>query len=241
MTRPALIGAVVLALLIMAACTPTWNHDIGPHTLSASAVYLGPGSSEAPETGTMAGDLGKRTLSRPVAYVIPDGWHWYDRGDDLITTKDGVFLQQFFIERIHVDQTDQPVMGAFPLAAWSTKRWPILTAKNLKQRFAAGMSPADAAEVLLDSRRSDPSVTGLTVQKVVTRTIAGRQVFRATFEFRLKGAAVDPSPLYRSVYCGFMQGDWFYGVSYTAAARYYFDRDAATFETFLESFRVIER
>jgi hypothetical protein len=50
---------------------------------------------------------------------------------------------------------------------------------------------------------------------------------------------VNPSPLYRSIYCGFMLGDWFYGISYTAAVRYYFDRDADTFEAFLESFRLV--
>jgi hypothetical protein len=100
------------------------------------------------------------------------------------------------------------------------------------------MPPADAAEVLLDSRGNDPSVTGLEVHKVVTRTVAGQQAFRAVFDFRLKGAAVDPSPLYRSAYCGFVLGDWFYGISYTAAARYYFDRDAGTFETFLDSVRL---
>jgi hypothetical protein len=32
-------------------------------------------------------------------------------------------------------------------------------------------------------------------------------------------------------------GDWFYGISYTAAAPYYFDRDAGAFETFLDSVR----
>jgi hypothetical protein len=103
------------------------------------------------------------------------------------------------------------------------------------------MPPADAAEVLLGSRGNDPSVTGLEVRKIVIRTIAGQQAFRAVFDFRLKGSVVDPSPLYRSAYSGFVLGDWFYGISYTAAARYYFDRDAGTFETFLESVRLADK
>jgi hypothetical protein len=241
MMRPAPAGAAILFLLIAAACTPTWNHDSGARTLSASGVYLAASPGAPPAAGAMPAEDGRTVLSLPVAFMVPVGWHWFERGDDLIATKDGVFLQHFFIERIHIKQTEQAVAGAFPLAAFSSKQWPILTVKNLKQRFAAGMPPAEAAEVLLASRAHDPAVTDLQVQKVVTRTVAGRQAFRATFEFRLKGAAVDPSPLYRSVYCGFMEGDWFYGVSYTAAARYYFDRDAATFETFLESFRVVDR
>jgi hypothetical protein len=51
-------------------------------------------------------------------------------------------------------------------------------------------------------------------------------------------AALKPSPVYRSIYCGFMLDEWFYGISYTAALRYYFERDAATFEAFLESIRL---
>ena len=60
------------------------------------------------------------------------------------------------------------------------------------------------------------------------------------FIFRLKGAVVDPSPLYRSAYGGFMLGDWFYGISYTVAAQDYFDRDAGTFEAFLNSVRLVD-
>jgi hypothetical protein len=100
------------------------------------------------------------------------------------------------------------------------------------------MSPTEAAEVLLASRRNDPGITNVQVLKVDSRTVAGQQAFRALFEFRLKDPEGFPLPLYRSVYCGFMLGDWFYGINYTAAARYYFDRDAGTFDSFLESVRL---
>lgn len=241
MKRSARILASLLVLLIATACTPTWNHTTGLQTLSASHAAMAPeqGGLAAHAAGTEP--AGRVFDSRAVSFVVPAGWHWYDRGDDLIATKDGVFLQHLFIERIHVTQTDQAVMGAFPLAAFSTKQWPTRTARSLKKRFTTGMSPADAAEVLLESRRNDPGIADFQVRKVVTRTVAGNQAFRVVFDFRLKKSAVDPSPLYRSVYCGFMHDDWFYGISYTAAARYYFDRDAGTFEAFLESFRLMER
>jgi hypothetical protein len=62
------------------------------------------------------------------------------------------------------------------------------------------------------------------------------------FDFRLKGSApfYTSSPLYRSIYYDFMVDDWFYGISYTAALRYYFQKDSQTFEAFLESIQMVE-
>lgn len=231
MKRVAVFCLCILVLAGTMACVPTWKHAGGARVLSPAQMHLPAESGDATITPE----------SSRVTFTIPDGWHWYIRGGDFIATRDGVFLQQVFVERLHIDQVDQKVGGAYPLAVLSSKLWPTRTATSLTKRFAAGMPAADAAEVLLDSRRNDPSVTDLQVRKVVTRTIAGQQAFRAVFDFRLKGAVVDPSPLYRSAYCGFMLGDWFYGVSYTAAARYYFDRDVGTFETFLESVRLVDK
>lgn len=160
------------------------------------------------------------------------------RGDDFVATRDGVFLQNIFVERIHVDQVEL-YSGMFPLAALSSKQWPLRTVKSMKKRFAPGMSPTDAADVLLDSRRNDPAVAGLEVREIATRTIAGNRAFKAVFDFRLR----DPGrmPLYRSVYYGFMLEDWFYSIGYTAALRQYFQKDAEAFESVLQSFTLTEK
>ncbi len=231
MKSPAILLCGILLLAGTVACAPTWKSAGGAATLSPA--YFHPkgeteGAATAPE-------------SRGVSFTVPEGWHWYPLGDDFIATRDGVFLQQILVERLHIDQVEQKFGGAFSLAVWSSRAWPVHTAKSLTKRFVAGMPPADAAEVLLGSRANDPSVAGLEARKIVTRTIAGQQAFRALFDFRLKGSVVDPSPLYRSAYCGFVVGDWFYGISYTATARYYFDRDAGAFETFLESVRLVDQ
>lgn len=230
MRRPAIVLFVALLLAGAAGCVPTWKEARGAVTLSP-ASFQPKGATE---------ESASAPASRRLSFTVPDGWHWYRRGEDFIATMDGVFLQQILVERLHVDQVDQKVAGAFPLAVWSVSAWPVRTAKNLARHFSEGMPAADASEVLLGSRENDPSVTGLTVRKVVTRTVAGQQAFRAVFDFRLKSSLLDPSPLYRSAYCGFVLGDWFYGFSYTAPERYYFDRDAGTFETFLESVRLEE-
>lgn len=223
----------------MAACAPSsWNHTSGSQLLPRPYEVNATESMEFMKAGGVYDPCA-------VAFTVPKDWHWFIRGEDMIATRDGVFLQHIFIERIHVDQVDQDILGTFWLVAWSSKVWPTRTVKSLKKRFIPEMSPADAAVVLLGSRENDPAVTGLKVRERTTQTIAGHQAFRVVFDFRLKGPlnfpAFKASPLYRSIYCGFMVDNWFYGISYTAALRYYFQKDSQTFEAFLESVRLVEK
>jgi hypothetical protein len=223
----AILFGFMLVLAESSACVSTWKDAHGDMLVAPAYARVHEQTADATNT----------VPSRALSFTVPAGWHWYIRGDDFVATRDGVFLQQILVERLHIEQSDQRRGGT---GAWSSSAWPVRTAKSLTRRFVAGMPSGDAAEILLASRANDPSITGLTVRKVVTRTIAGQKAFKAQFDFRLKKALVDPSPLYRSAYCGFMLGDWFYGVSYTATARYYFERDAATFATFLESIRIAD-
>lgn len=238
MRRAALACAALAIPAALTGCTPTWKHDGQAQTLAASRMSLDPAPAGPADAARTDAPPGAESRSRTVSFTVPPGWSWYDRGSDLIATKDGVFLQHLFIERIHVRQVDQQVFGAFPFAAFSSKQWPTRTAKYLAKRFATGMAPADAADVFLDSRRHDPSVAELEVRDVGTCTVAGQPAFRATFEFRLKGSVLRESPVYRSACCGFVLDDWFYGVSYTAARRHYFAKDEQAFESFLGSIRL---
>jgi hypothetical protein len=145
----------------------------------------------------------------------------------------------------------------------STKQWPLRTVKYFTKRFEAGMVPTDAAEVILGSRANDPSVADLVVREVGGRSFAGNQGFKVVVDFRvpapedLRGVGDDlmleggdwPEPIdnhqkrktpYRSIYCGFVLGEWFYGISYTAAQRHYFKKDVETFESVLQSFQLVE-
>ncbi len=77
--------------------------------------------------------------------------------------------------------------------------------------------------------------------------LAGRPAFKAVYDFRLKDPGPKASfddvrlrnpgrmPLYRSVYYGFVRDEWFYGISYTAALRHYFRKDAGAFDSVLRS------
>ncbi len=55
-----------------------------------------------------------------------------------------------------------------------------------------------------------------------------------------RGAPPDGPRLGR-VHYGVLVRDWVYRVQYQAAARYYFDKDLATFERVRESFRVTDK
>ncbi len=238
-------GVIALA---SAACSPGWKHGGGALTVPASHSRLssGPvGSAGADSPGSPVG--GKTAPPCRIALTLPGGWNWFMRGDDLVATRDGVFLQNIFVERIHVDQVEQPVLGTFWLAAFSSKQWPLRTVESLKRRFVREMPAADAAEVLLESRRNDPAVAGLEVREVAVAEIAGNPAFKAVYDFRLKDPGPRTSfrdtrlrspgrmPLYRSVYYGFVRGEWFYGISYTAALRHYFPKDAGAFDSLLRS------
>jgi hypothetical protein len=178
------------------------------------------------------------SASLPVSFALPPGWHWVMRGDDLIATRDGVFLQNITIERIYHAQTDQSD-GLFPLAALSSKQWPFRTVKNLKKRLVPGMSSTDAADSILAAQSNNPNVSDFKVLNVVLQDVAGSPGFRALYELKLN--LQERSIRYQGIYCGLMVGKWFYGINYTAVQRYYFEKDAGTFESILQSVRLAEK
>jgi predicted small lipoprotein YifL len=224
------VCAIVL-LLEAAACGLGWKHGGGPLVLPASHSHFSRSRDAVPDDAAAAV---ARNVAPPrrVSLALPEGWNWVMRGDDFVATRDGVFLQNIVVERIHVGQSTQSA-GAFPLAALSSKQWPVRTVTHLKKRFAPGMSAGSAAEVVLDSRRNDPAVAGLEVREIATRTVAGNPAFKLVFDFGLNVPA--RMPRYRSVCYGFLRKEWYYGIEYTAAARHYFGKDAETFESLVRS------
>lgn len=242
MKCPALYCCVVFVLIAINACNPYWKHHGGGQTLPEVYLFHSPVPGTSPDTDVKAPEASKRVVSRRVTFTVPDGWHWVMRGDDFVATKDGVFLQNMTIERLHVDQVEQ-WDGEFLAPAFSSpfssRQWPVRTVKYLKKRFVPGMSPLEAADVVLASRANTPNVSEFVVREVVLQTVAGHPGFRAVYDFRLN--VQGRKTPYRTVCYGFMLDDWFYGISYAAAKRHYFQKDAEAFDAVLRSFRVVER
>ncbi|HWP35245.1 MAG TPA: hypothetical protein VNM66_06590 [Thermodesulfobacteriota bacterium] len=147
------------------------------------------------------------------AVELPQGWmRWNrDEDDDVLVTRDGPALQVILIVRVR----------------------PEHTLKHTKKRLAKGMTPQEAAEVILDNYQSNPAYTAFEVAENRPVRISGRPGFRVVFTYRTKdGLKV------RNVFCGVLKDDVLYGLAYSAPQRHYFDKDLRTFERVVQSFRL---
>jgi hypothetical protein len=106
MRCPALYSCTIIILLFTSACNPGWKSKGGVQTLSEVYLYHAPDPGFLPGAEVKAPEASKTAASRRVSFALPDGWHWVMRGDDFVATKDGVFLQNIFVERIRADQAE---------------------------------------------------------------------------------------------------------------------------------------
>lgn len=144
---------------------------------------------------------------------LPAGWMKFNTRERLYTTRDGVLLQNIIIERLNIEK---------PL-------------EHTKKKFSKDMLPQEVAEVILDNISSDQTVLNFEVIENIPARISGFPGFKVVFTYKNKDGLRLKSILY-----GFIDNEWFYGIRYTAALRYYFDKDRKTFEKVFESFRLIK-
>ena len=97
------------------------------------------------------------------------------------------------------------------------------------------MLPHEAGEVILDNIASDQTISDFNLLENTPLKISGVSGFRAVYTFKNKdGLKI------KGICCGFITGKWFYGLIYSAAQRYYFDKDVETFEKVVGSFKLIK-
>lgn len=151
--------------------------------------------------------------SESYSVELPDGWMQAPSGDYLLITKDGVALQNIVIEKRGVDAD---------LA-------------NTKKKLKKDMLPQEAAEVILDGVSSNPANLNFELLENHPATISGLPGFKAVLAYKTKGGLK-----IKAVYYGVLAGESFYGLYYRAAQRYYFDKDAETFEKVVQSFKLVK-
>jgi len=144
---------------------------------------------------------------------LPQDWMKSNQEKHLFITRDGVLLQNIQIVRLKLEE---------PL-------------KHTKKKFSRGMLPQEAAETILDDIASNLNHLNVEIIENLPVTISGMPGFKATYTYKNK----DDLKL-KSIYYGFIAGDWFFGINYNAPQRYYFDKDIKTFEKVIESFRLIK-
>jgi len=151
--------------------------------------------------------------SQDFSVELPQGWMRVNQGDYLFITRDGFLLQYIRVIRLDIEQ---------PL-------------RYTKKKFSKSMLPQEVAEVILDNISSDQNVLDFNLLENIPVKISGISGFRAVYTYKNKdGLKI------KGIYCGFITDKWFYGIHYSAAHRYYFDKDVKTFEKVLESFKLLK-
>ena len=202
-------GAKQSRLLEIASVAPLPRKDTLFHAF-AIVLLLGALSGCAPWV-QVEGPY--RMDSQGFEVSLPAGWRRATTvSDSLLLTRDGIDLQYIRIERVAVGDE--------------------LT--HTKKKFAKRMSPQDIGEVELDDVRSDQGMRNVELVENVPLQVAGFPGFKLVYTFKIEGG-----PRLKRVHYGLLVRDWVYRVQYQAAARYYFDKDLATFERVRESFRLL--
>jgi hypothetical protein len=143
---------------------------------------------------------------------LPSGWMRLNAEENLLVTRDGLLLQHVSVEHAVVDK---------PL-------------KNTKKTLTRGMQPQAVAEVIIDNFMSSERMLDVKVLENRPVQVAQQRGFRLVYTHRDKNGL-----RFKSVLHGFLAGDVFYAIRYTAAERHYFGKDLPTYEQMLASFRLI--
>lgn len=151
--------------------------------------------------------------SHNYAADLPQGWMQWNKGENLLITRDGALLQNIQILRLSIEK---------PL-------------KYTKKKFSRGMLPQEVAETIFDDLATSQDILNLNLLENSPAKIGGFDGFKIVYTYKTKD-----NLKMKSIYCGFMLGDWLYGINYNAAQRYYFDKDVQTFQAVLKSFKVIK-
>jgi hypothetical protein len=145
--------------------------------------------------------------------VLPEGWMRAGCAEPVVITRDGVLLQNIQIATTPIDKD----------------------LKNIKKKLTAGMRPLEAFEAILDGLSSDQSMLNVTAIESTPVDIGGYPGFRAVLTYRnTNGLKM------KTIYCGALFKKSFYSLRYTAAERYYFDKDLETFEKLCKSFKILD-
>ena len=143
---------------------------------------------------------------------IPEGWWKPKHIDKYLITKDGVFLQYVLIQQRPIDRPY----------------------RNTKKKLDKGMLPQEAAGVIIDEIASDRRIFNFNVIENAPAIIDGRDGFKILFTYKDKNGST-----FKTLYYGFISADSFFNLRYSAARRYYFEKNIADFEKILSSFKVV--
>ncbi len=142
---------------------------------------------------------------------LPAGWMKAPTTDMLLISRDGILLQNIIIKGMAIGDE----------------------LEHSKKKIRADMLPHEQAELIADDFAINPSLLNFTIQENSPVTISGHKGFRLVFTYKNQGDL-----RVKSTVNGFMVRDQFYQICYTAAARYHYDRDLASYDQVVQSFKL---
>ena len=157
---------------------------------------------------------GMSTGAQPETYTVnaPEGWRKINTPKYFMITKDGAFLQYALIQERPIDK-------------------PFLYTKKTLRR---GMLPQEVAGIVVDELSTDRTIIKFELIENSPVSIKGNEGFRLLFTYKDRDGS-----LFKTKYYGFVRGDIYYNLRYTAAKRHYFDKDEKTFEKFVQTFNIV--
>ncbi len=144
---------------------------------------------------------------------IPDGWWKPQYTNKYFITKDGAFQQYVLIQ-------ERPLDKPF---------------RNTRKKIRSGMLPQEAAGIVVDELASDRNLMNFKLVENAPVTVDGHPGFKILFTYKDKKGSE-----FKTLYHGFISGEYFYNVRYCAARRHYFDKDLADFEQIVGSFQLVD-
>ena len=97
------------------------------------------------------------------------------------------------------------------------------------------MLPLESARIIIDEIASDRKIMNFKVVENTPALIDGHAGFKILFTYKNKKGAE-----FKTLYYGFISGDSFFNLRYSAATRHYYDKDIADFKQILSSFKLVE-
>ncbi len=150
--------------------------------------------------------------SRSFSIIIPQGWERVNIEKYLLITRNGPFSEYILVQDFSLDKKFN----------------------HTNKRFQRTMLPQETSEVIIDEIASDKAVKNFRLQENVPITVNTYDGFRLVFSYNTADGTG-----HKTVYYGFLNGDMFYSIRYNTCNEYNYQRDAASFQEVLDSFKVL--
>lgn len=153
-----------------------------------------------------------RLSEPPWSITAPEGWMHLSTRESEMLSKDGPYLEYILIQSRSLAQ-------GF---------------RFTRQKLEPDMLPHEAAGVIADNMRSDPLIRQWQMLASEPAVVGGHAGFRLIYRYQ------DPYGVTtKTIYYGVILPNQFFNLRYTAANRYYFDKELPAFHQVFDSLRFV--